>query len=516
MVEYATQRPLYSYKPDNSTQMVPDLAESPPEVSADGKTVTVKIRKGVKFSAPVNREVTSKDVKYAVERGFFNTVNNGYAGAYFGAIKGAKVAAKPGTEIPGIETPDDQTIVFKMSKPQGGVLASGALGMLLTAPVAKEYAKKYDAKNPSTYGEWQTATGPYMIEQNAAGKAVGYQPGKNLHLVRNPNWDKSTDYKPAYVDEYQMPQGNDDTSVSSRKILTGSHMLSGDWSAPPPILKEATQKYKSQLVLVPAQSWRMVSMNTQLKPFDDVNVRRAVVAGFDRSAMRLARGGVLVGDMPTHYLPPGMAGFEEAGGMKGPGFDFMTDTGKPNPQLAAEYFKKAGYSSGKYEGKEKLLMVGTSEGVAQKAAEVAKENFERLGFNVQLRLVTQDAMYNKFCNVPKAKVAICPNVAWGKDFADGQTILDPTFNGENIIPVGNSNWPQLNDKALNAEMNKAKEIADPAERVKAWAEVDKKLTDLAPGVLWIWDKQPLLSSKDVNGVASLANSQWDLNWSSVK
>ena len=54
----------------------------------DGKTVTVKIKSGVKFSPPVNREVTSKDVKYAIERGFFNTVNNGYAGAYFGDLAG--------------------------------------------------------------------------------------------------------------------------------------------------------------------------------------------------------------------------------------------------------------------------------------------------------------------------------------------------------------------------------------------------------------------------------------------
>src|SRR4051795_509332 len=68
-VAYATQRPLFSYKPD-STAAVPDLAAGPAKVSPDGKTVTIKIRKGVKFSPPVNREVTSADVKYAIERLF--------------------------------------------------------------------------------------------------------------------------------------------------------------------------------------------------------------------------------------------------------------------------------------------------------------------------------------------------------------------------------------------------------------------------------------------------------------
>src|ERR1700754_2444698 len=70
-VAYATQRPLYSWRPEDSERPVPDLAESDPQISDDGKVVTVKIRSGVKFSPPVNREVTSRDVKYAIERGFF-------------------------------------------------------------------------------------------------------------------------------------------------------------------------------------------------------------------------------------------------------------------------------------------------------------------------------------------------------------------------------------------------------------------------------------------------------------
>ena len=98
LVAAATQKALYGYEPDDPDNAVDDLAEGAPEISADGKTVTVKIKKGVKFSPPVDREVTSKDVKYAIERGFFNTINNGYAGAYFGDIVGAKVAVKPGTD----------------------------------------------------------------------------------------------------------------------------------------------------------------------------------------------------------------------------------------------------------------------------------------------------------------------------------------------------------------------------------------------------------------------------------
>ncbi len=44
-VAYATQRPLYSFKPDDAINPEPDLAEGPPEIATDGKSLTVKIRR---------------------------------------------------------------------------------------------------------------------------------------------------------------------------------------------------------------------------------------------------------------------------------------------------------------------------------------------------------------------------------------------------------------------------------------------------------------------------------------
>ena len=65
------------------------------------------IRKGVRFSPPVNRDVTSVDVKYAIERGFATSVANGYAGAYFRDIVGAPAkATKAVPNITGIQTPN--------------------------------------------------------------------------------------------------------------------------------------------------------------------------------------------------------------------------------------------------------------------------------------------------------------------------------------------------------------------------------------------------------------------------
>src|SRR4051812_38982878 len=139
----AMDRGLYAYLPGSTEQAVPDLADGDPQISNNGKTVTVKLKTGVKFSRPVSREVTSKDVKYAIERGFTANVANGYVGAYFGDLVGAPKAPGAYKPIPGIQTPDDQTIVFKLTKGTGAALA-GALAMPISIPVPKEYALKYD------------------------------------------------------------------------------------------------------------------------------------------------------------------------------------------------------------------------------------------------------------------------------------------------------------------------------------------------------------------------------------
>ncbi len=515
MVTTATQRALYSFGPDDAVDPVPDLATKAADVSSDGKTVTVKIRSDVKFSPPVDRAATSADVKYAIERAFLPTVANGYAGAYFGDIIGVKEFQDgKANEISGIDTPDDTTIVFNLNRGTGGVVA-GALALPISAPVPKEYAAKFDAKNPSTYGVNQVATGPYMIEADSKGALTGYEPGKKINLVRNPNWDRATDFRKAYLDTIKIEEGNDDTTVASRQILSGNGQVNGDFGPPPPVLKQIVNSTPDQLALTPSGGLRYVSLNTTLAPFDNLNVRKAVLAVFDREAMRATRGGALLGPIANHFIPPAMGGFDEAGGLTGTGVDFLKYP-KGNLALAKEYMKKGGFPSGMYTGSQQLLMVGTSGGAAQKSSEVAAAQLEKLGFKPKLRLVTQDSMYTKFCNVPKAKVVICPNVGWLKDFADPQTILDPTFNGKNIVDVNNSNWPQLNVASINSAMDSAEVVVGADARNKAWASIDRQITAQAPAVPWIWDDTANIRSTNVAGVINKFNSNWDLSFTSLK
>jgi peptide/nickel transport system substrate-binding protein len=358
---------------------------------------------------------------------------------------------------------------------------------------------------------------------NCDGSLTGYTPNKEIHLVRNPNWGgqpgspPSWDYRPAYLDEINVQEGFADTVSASKKVLTGSAMVNGDFTTPPSAIKQAvTSGDEGQLTLTPSGGNRYVALNTQKPPFDDINVRKAVVANSNRTDLRNTRGGELTGPVATHYLPPDFPGFEEAGGLEGPDLDFMANP-DGDPDLAAEYMKKAGFSSGKCEGSDcEITMVADDSPPGSDTAEVVKSQLEQLGFKVNLQKVTHDIMYTKFCSTPSNAPEVCPNVGWLKDFNDGQSMLDPTFNGENVVPENNSNWPQLDVPEINKAIDDAALIDDPTERAKAWANVDDMVTAQAPAIPYIWDDQANIQSADVAGVINKANANWDLAFTSLK
>jgi peptide/nickel transport system substrate-binding protein len=526
-VQYAVNRTLYSFKPEDSVKPVPDVADGEPEISADNKTITVHIKKGIKYAPPVNREVKTADIKYAFERSFSKQVPSGYAGTYFSSIVGTPEEPNTGDikPISGIETPDNYTIVFKL-KTASAPAVSQALVMPITVPVPEEYAKKWDSSIPSKYDQYVAFTGPYMVKNDpTTGKVTGRVPGKTIELVRNPNWDAKTDYRPAYLDSIKIEEGNDDLATAARRALNGSHTICCDSGAPPAqVLKQAVQRYKDQIVFVPSGGTRWISMDMKVKPFDNVNIRKAVIAASDRNALRLTRGGAILGDIATGWIPPGLPGFEESGGLKqNTDLDYLANPAG-DPAVSKKYMlaaKKEDPSlpidaNGKWTGSEKLLTIATNADPGKKTAEVFQGQMEQLGFKLNFRIVPQDTLYTKFLGVPKQKVALGPNVGWFKDFSDPQSLLDATFNGNNILQQGNVNWSQLDVPAINDAMKAAALTPVGPERNKAWAKVNHMIAEQAPAIPWIWDKSAFVASKDVNLVGNGYFAGQDLNYTSIK
>src|SRR5216683_7363405 len=139
----ATQRYLYSYKPNTFSVATPDMAEGAPTISDANKLITIKIRKGVHFSPPVNREVTAADEVYAIDRVANPNVANPYYLGYLGSVEGMKAAK--GGPIPGVKAIDNYTLQIKLTEPQAAIVVASMV-LPWTVPVPEEYAKKFDAK----------------------------------------------------------------------------------------------------------------------------------------------------------------------------------------------------------------------------------------------------------------------------------------------------------------------------------------------------------------------------------
>lgn len=508
------QRTLYSFTPQG-TSPVPDLATGMPVVTDGGKTLTINIRPGIHYSPPLQKQtVTSADIKYAMERCFLASVGNGYSQAYYSKIVGAPSAPSPKLpNLAGIQTPNPTTLVIKTSVPVGVLGDANALTLYCTTPVPQNYAAKYDKGGTSTYGMHEVFTGPYMISGAGTGTvpSSGYSAGRLLDLVRNPSWQASTDPLVEANFNQIMFKGGNDVTVASRQTLSGSDLMSGDFAAPPvSILQQGlTSSEKSQFHILPSDGNRYISLNSTIPPLNNVNVRKAISAVIDRNALRLTRGGPTLGTVATHFIPPGMPGFAQAGGDAGPGYDFNANP-NGNLALAESYMKKAGYKSGKYSGPP-LLTIADNEVPASNTAQAVESELAQLGFKLNFREVPHSTVLSKFCLVPKAKVAICPTLGWGKDFYDSQSMLDPVFNGKNIVPAGNTNTAQANDPALNAQMNAAEEIINPTQRAAAWGKIDDAVTAQAFVVPWLWDNEVTFASKNVHGVNWAFNGNtWDL------
>jgi peptide/nickel transport system substrate-binding protein len=501
LVVYSTQTPLYMYTPTSPTKPVPALASGPPTISSDGKTVTVHIKPNYMWSPPLSRPVTSADVAYAFQRDFNPNVEDGYASGYYPIVGAVKAAGKP---IPGISTPNKTTIVFHLTKDFGATMAQ-ALTLPGTAPVPESVAGPDDAKTPDKYDTDPTSqafTGPYMIKS--------YQAGQKLVLVRNPNWKASVDgIRPAYADQIVWQAGEDPT-VAAKQTLDSPNLLMAD-GPPAAVLKNAYEQHKTQLSIAPLGAY-YAALNTQVPPFNNINLRKAVIAAEDRQAYLLARGGQLVGSVATHFIYPEVAGFQQAGGDKGFGEDFLASpTG--NMAVAQKYMKLAGYPSGKYTGSATVTIVGSNSDPGPQEMQIVQNGLTALGFKTSIKAVPQQTMYSKFCGYVKAHVNVCPTAGWIEDFPDPYGALFVPFSGEAIIPINNSNWADLNDPKVNKAIDDASAITNTAQRYAAFAQADKDIVDDAAAIPEVWANNALVEGTKVHGVLDPWNDDWNLSFS---
>ncbi|WP_432101792.1 ABC transporter substrate-binding protein [Streptomyces sp. bgisy091] len=470
-------RSLVTFKPaagKESLKIVPDLATSLGKASADAKTWTYTLRKGVKFED--GTEITSKDVKYAVERSNFapEALSNGptYFKAYLdgGDKYKGPYKDKSAEGLKSIETPDDYTIVFKLNKPFADMDYLAAFSQ--TAPVPQK------ADKGAAYVQKMVSSGPYKFES--------YDESKGATLVRNPEWDPKTDpirkalpdkidlkfnVNPTTVDEHLL----DDVSTAD---IAGTGLQS---KTQPKVLVKAAEKAKTDNPY--AGVLQYMALNVNVKPFDNAECRKAVQYAVDKKSLIDSIGGSVKGDPATTVIPPTVAGYKK--------FDlYPTEDSKGDVAKAKEHLTKCGQPNGF-----KTTLTARSDRPDEiTAATQIQGSLKAIGITADIKQFPSDKYFTDFAGVPAwvhKNNAGMMMMQWGADWPTGFGFLDQIVNGTAIKPSGGTNLMELDDKGVNEALVKGIGTVDTTERNAAWGEVDQKVMETAAVVPLIYRKNLL-------------------------
>ena len=335
-VEYASEtwellrcclvRTLMSYdgtSGPSGTIPQPDLADGPPQVSADGLTWTFKLRHGLHYAPPLqNVEITAPDFIRALMR--FGTQpaepcfpsSPTYMKTYLGLIEGFDAyASGKSPNISGLADPDPYTLTITERSPDTSL--ADILALPITSPipplpdqpqardgVAHGHAPG-DAAPDSGYGRYLVSSGPYMFAGSEAlnfslppGRqlpVLGFRPATlglkcnlivsgSMDLVRNPSWSPANDQlRPALADRIEVTLGDDGTMLD--RVARGDFAMVFD-ASPDHATLNADPELRSLVVRTnDTLEIDLAEFNLAQPPFDDVAVRLAVSAVLDRATL---------------------------------------------------------------------------------------------------------------------------------------------------------------------------------------------------------------------------------------
>jgi peptide/nickel transport system substrate-binding protein len=333
----AYARTLYGYNlagpPEQKTVPVPDIASGPPQVSADQRTYTFRLRAGVRYAPPVDREVTAQDFITAIERLYDKTISlsgNSYADLIAGA---SAFGAGKASRISGLAAPDARTLQITLVQPAPDLLSILALPMF--APVPGEYAANYAVGE--NYSGHVVGSGPYTPDV--------YIPGETVVLVRNPHWDPATDpLRKAWVDRIHVRVGVG-ISLIQRQIEREEADLSLNSHVPQArVAALRADPQRSRRVSVNTTGsllFLVLGTNPKAGAIADVRVRQAVNYAIDKVAYRDAVAGrfAATGELASTIMAPGSLGYRH--------YDlYPTPGGRGDPAKARALLAAAGYPHG--------------------------------------------------------------------------------------------------------------------------------------------------------------------------
>ena len=362
------------------------------ETNEDGTVWTFHLREDAKWSD--GSPVTAEDYRNTIERSLDPASGNGYANDLF-FIENAEAIYNGDAEMNtlGVETPDDNTLIFHLSTPC--VYFLDLLRLPVYTPSCHTYATAV-GDGWDTNPETSVSNGPFCLKE--------YVSGQYFVLERNPyywnqdaiNLDEIT-YK--FFDSQQAMQAAYET---------------GEIDVAPGLLSTVMTEYEGQddLLLTDAIATRYIYMNLSVEPLQDVRVRKALNLGLDRETLCKMIGEDTI---PTYHL------VASAMMDKATGDSFTEEAEQPfeeNIKEAQELLKEAGYPNG--EGFPELMYNYPALEMDADTAQALQQQWkENLG--ITIRLNAQELQVN-YSERRAGNFELC-RMNWTADFSDPYTYL---------------------------------------------------------------------------------------------
>jgi peptide/nickel transport system substrate-binding protein len=474
--------PLLTYKAApgaEGSEIIPGLAKELPKVTNGGKTYTLFLRQGLKYSN--GEPIKAGDFTYAVERCFLT--NSGGSPFYTDIVGAEKFEKTKKGGISGIKT-NEKTgeIVIQLNNPAGTF--PNELALMFVAPVPQKTPDEDQSANPIP------ASGPYMLTSS--------QPGRGWTYERNPYWAKDNgkqiEIPAGHVDKIEIEvQRNASTQIND--IESGK--LNWIFSTPPTDrYQEVKEKFEgTQFKPEPTISTYYFWMNQTQEPFSNQKVREAVNYAVDPAALERIYTGQIKGTQ--QILPPGMPGYKK--------YElFPHDVAK-----AKELIAESGV-------KDKEITVWTdTESPNDDAGTYYQGVLNEIGLKAELKIVNADNYFTVIGNTST------PNLDtgfsdWFEDFPHPNDFFDILLNGESIQSTNNQNFSQKNNTALNKKIDKLAEEQLGPQQEAEYAELDEEFMKEATWAPYGTRTESLFVSSNINLETAIWNPTFETELTSLE
>lgn len=490
--------------------LMPNLAESMPAVSADGKTITFKLKKGVLFqddrcfkeTGGKGRELIAEDVIYSLKRLADPKLLSSGWWLLDGKIAGLNEWREEQSKNPvvdysksveGLKALDQYTIQIGLK--QRSVQFLYAFAMPFTSVVAKEAVETYG----KDLGMHPVGTGPFRLqpESNLNSKIV-WMRNPTYRQELYPSEGESGDAAKGLLVDAGKPLPLADkivervfeesqpmwlTFMSGQLDLAGipkdnfQQAIGSDQGLSPELKQKGIQLSKD-----PEADITHISFNMS-DPLIGKNklLRQALSLAYDnRELIDLFYNGRAVSAHGP--IPPGLSGYDP---------DFKNPYRAFNVAKAKEFLAKAGYPDGK--GLPALELATLSSSTERQFTEYAQKMFGAIG--VQIKANTYS--WPEFQAAVKNRKGQIWSFAWGGDYPDAENFLQ-LFYSKNASP--GSNDSNYSHPEFDRLYEKSLTLLDGPERTALYRQMVSILVEDCP---WIFN---------VHRIQFSLNQQWLKNY----